>query len=249
MMHVVVGTDTYGRVKAVDKTAIVTLFSMAQMLPIAPIKSYYVWGPAKSEDSGVPFLASVRSIKLRGVPLARVDPCSVAFAYIRAVLAALFGVGFIGTFMGFVFSSNGKPMDDFALSVIRFAEACLALGVVGGVLTYFVPSISRRERAIRTYCGEMLGVSIDPGRVASEVALGIREMVSHLGYTDRANATRSGFVRELVLTRCHVATEDGPDFELQTDKLLDQLRHLDRVAPAQAMNTEPPDAPSAMRKT
>ena len=56
MMSVVVGTDTYGQVKAVDKTAVVTMFSMVQMLPVRPIKSYYVWGPTTSETTGVPFL-------------------------------------------------------------------------------------------------------------------------------------------------------------------------------------------------
>jgi hypothetical protein len=241
MMHVVVGTDTYGRVKAVDKTTIVTMFSMVQLLPVAPIKSYYVWGPATSEVTGVPFLASIRSIKLRGVPLVRVDRTSAAFAYVRAALAALVLVGFIGTFSGLIFSANGKPMDDFALTVIRLAEGCLATGVAGGVLTYIVPTTSRRERAIRTYCGEMLGVCIDPGRVVPEVAVAVREMLPQFASPARAGVIRprSEYVQELILTRCDAATAASPDCEALTDELLDQLRHLDRVAPAQAAEAEP----------
>lgn len=244
MMYVVVGTDTYGRVKAVDKTAIVTIFSMLQMLPFMPIKSYYVWGSATSEVIGVPFLASVRKIKLRGITLARVDWTSVAFAYIRAALAALVIIGFIGTFTGLVFSANGKRMDDFALTVTRLAQACLAIGVAGGVLTYLVPTTSRRERAIRKYCGEELGVCIDPGKVLPEVAAAVREMLPQITSPDGEGVirSRSDYLRKLLLTRCDVAAEASSDRETLTDELLDQLRHLDRVTSAQTADAKVDDA-------
>ena len=231
-MHVVVGTDAYGRVKGVHKTAIVTVFSMVQSLPVAPIKSYYAWGSATSETIGVPFLATVRNVQLRGLPLARVDRTSVAFSYVRAALAALILIGFIGTFSGFIFSLNGKPMDDFARTATRLAEACLATGVAGGVLTFLVPTVGRRERLIRSFCGELLGVCIDPGRVASDVAAAIGETLPQFDIQDRSGAKRPRLeiVRNLVLTRCDVATDDGRDCEARTDELLDQLRHLDRVA-------------------
>ena len=66
MIHVVVGTDSYGRVKRLGKTAVVTTFSMAQLLPLWPVKSYYVWGQAMSEAEGIPYLASIRKVALRG---------------------------------------------------------------------------------------------------------------------------------------------------------------------------------------
>ena len=41
MIFVVVGSDTYGRVKAVDKRPLsAPVFSMLQMLPFVPLKSY-----------------------------------------------------------------------------------------------------------------------------------------------------------------------------------------------------------------
>ena len=245
-MHVVVGTDTYGRVKAVDKTAIVTMFSMVQLMPVGPIESYYVWGPATSETSGVPFLAFVRSVKLRGLPLARVDRTSVAFAYVRAALAASVVGGFIVTFTGLIFSLDGRPMDDFATAVMRLAESCLVTGVVGGVLTYLVPTTGRRERAIRRYCGEMLGVAIDPGRLGAEVAVAVRELLPRLDRPHRAGEPRSRAesVRELILTRCDVATDAGLKCEEVTDDLLDQLREFDRVASAQVANAAPGTSPS-----
>jgi len=241
MMYVVVGTDTYGRVKAVNKTAIVTVFSMLQMLPFVPIKSFYVWGPVTSESKGIPFFGSIRKIKLRGIPLARVDRTSVAFAYIRGLLAALVIIGFIGTFTGLVFSANGKPMDDFAQTVIHLAWACLAIGVAGGVLTYLVPTISGRERAIRKYCGEMLGVCIDPGKVVPKVALAVREMLPPLASPDVGCVirSRSEHLRELILARCDLVTEAGSNGESRTDELLDQLRHLDRVATSQSGDAKP----------
>lgn len=242
MIHVVVGTDSYGRVKAVGKTAVVTTFSMVQSLPFGPLESYSVWGPATSETEGVPFFAQVRKVTLCGVPLARVDRTSVAFAYARAVLAVLVIFGFIGTFMGLILSREGRELDDFGRTAIQLAEACLVTGVVGGVLTYLVPTAGRRERAIRTYCGEMLGVCIDPGRVAPAVADAIREALPQPDDPKRASVPRprTEHVRELILTRCDAATGPGDDCEAMTDELLDQLRHLDGVAFDQAVATEPP---------
>jgi hypothetical protein len=230
MIDVVVGTDTYGRVKAVGKTAIVTKFSMLQMLPVGPLQSYYVWGPATTKTSGIPLLAQVQQVKMRGFPLARVNRTSVVFAYFRAVFAALVLAGFIVTFSGFVFSRDGKPMDDHALMINQFAEACLVTGVVGGILTYLIPTTGRRERAIRTYCSEMLGACIDPAQVAPEVTAAIREALPPPDNPDRVSGTRSraDHVQELILTRCDAAANAGRDLEAKTDDLLDQLRHFDR---------------------
>ena len=165
----------------------------------------------------------------------------MAFAYVRAALAALVVVGFIGTFTGLISSANGQPMDDFALTVTRLAQACLVTGVAGGGLSWFVPTTRRRGWAFRTFWGVRLGVCIDPGRVVPEVAVAVREMLPQFDSTDRAGVTRSRseYLRELILARCDAAAGTGPDWEALTDDLLDQLRHLDRVASAQAADAEP----------
>jgi hypothetical protein len=213
MIHVVGGTDTYGRVKAVGKTAIVTTFRMVQMLPVEPLESYYVWEPITSETVGVPFLAHVQKVVVRGVPLARLDRTSVALAYVRAVFATAVLGGFIGTFTGLMVSLDRKPLDDVALTMTRFAEICLVTGAAGGLLTYLVPTVSRRERAIRTYCGEMLGVCIDPARVVPEAAAAIREALRQPDNPGQPGVgrPRSEYVRELILTRCDEATDAGYD--------------------------------------
>lgn len=230
-MHVVVGTDSYGRVKAVKKTAIVTSFSMVQMLPVVPIKSYYVWGRAESEESGVPLLASVRNVKLRGLPLARVDRMSVLLAYIRAAFAAMVLFGFIGTLIGLLLSAN-KPLDEFAMNGIRLAEVSLGAGVACGIATYFVPTLSRRERTIRTYCGEILPACVDPGRLAPDYANAIRELLAEPGNPEPVGLPQHRFdlMRALILTRCDAGITGEPQYESVTDDLLEQLRHLNRTA-------------------
>ena len=241
MMHLVVGTDTYGRVKVVGKTAIVTTFSMFQLLPVEPLKSYYVWGPTKSRTEGIPFLAQVQKVTIRGVPLACVDRHSVAIAYLRAILAVMVMFGFMPVFVGLMMNLSGHRMDDFAVTVVGLGGGCLATGAAVGVLTYVVPTTSRRERAIRTYCGEMLGVCIDPAWVAPEAADAIRVALPRLKNLDREAAAgpRSEYLRELIRTRCDDAAGAKHDSEARTDELLDQLRHLDRVGPTQAADGEP----------
>lgn len=49
MVPVVVGTDSYGRVKCVGKTPIVTRFEMLQMFPLRPIESMYFCGMGEEE--------------------------------------------------------------------------------------------------------------------------------------------------------------------------------------------------------
>jgi hypothetical protein len=89
--------------------------------------------------------------------------------------------------------------------------------------------MGRRERAIRNYCGELLGTCIDPGRVAPQFAVAIRETLPPFDDQDRAGVTksRSELVHELILARCNAATEAGRDCESRTDELLDLLWGMD----------------------
>jgi hypothetical protein len=148
--------------------------------------------------------------------------------------------GFMPVFVGLMMNLNGHRMDDFAVTIVGLGGACLATGAAVGVLTYVVPTTSRREQAIRRYCGEVLGVCIDPARVVPEAADAIREALPQLKNLDREAAAgpRSECLRELIRTRCDVAAGAKHDSETRTDELLDQLRHLDRVALAQAIDTQ-----------
>jgi hypothetical protein len=94
MFHVHMGTDTYGKVKQVGPTAVVTKFAMVSGMPLLPLESYYYAGTG--EEEGIPILMTMR--KVHGLPLARLNMLSVVIAYARAVSGArqrvtrLFGI-------------------------------------------------------------------------------------------------------------------------------------------------------------
>jgi hypothetical protein len=105
-IHVVSGTDTYGRVKTVSGTPIVTKFAMLQLLPIYPIQSFYSTGSGPTETTGIPFLASTKSVPIHGFPLASLDLISVLLAYVRAACGLFLIVDFIA---GMMFLVMGQP--------------------------------------------------------------------------------------------------------------------------------------------
>jgi hypothetical protein len=164
MIHVSAGTDTYGRVKTVAGTPIVTKFAMLQFLPLYPLQSYYFIGTGPTETTGVPFLASMKTVAVSGIPLATVDTTSVAIAYARGVFGALAIVGFMVIIPGIMYLS-GERLDNFAMMATRALLISLIVGAVGGLLTYALLLTPRREREIRQHCGELLGVAVDPARV------------------------------------------------------------------------------------
>src|SRR4051794_39809742 len=81
-MLVTFGSDTYGRVKTVDSTPIVTKFGMVSAFPVFPLESFYFIRSGESTSEGIPFLAQVHSTGIKAIPLARVDKLSVLMAYI-----------------------------------------------------------------------------------------------------------------------------------------------------------------------
>ena len=220
MVHVTVGSDTYGRVKRVGTTPIVTRFGMISSLPIIPLESFYFIGFGETTSHGVPFVVHFRSTEVRGIPLARVDKLSVAMAYLRGLIGALAILGFIGTFMAFMMWITGEHFDDLAMLMARSVGLCFAVGIVAGLLTYALPLTTRREREIRRWCGTIFGISLDPHvrrDHAQKLASFLDDVSPEPGGSDP--------VRELARTRLRIALgEPKVPLEDHTDDLLERIR-------------------------
>jgi hypothetical protein len=234
MMHVHAGTDTYGRVKAVAGTAIVTKFAMFQSLPVFPLRSYYFISHGPTERSGVPFFASSESTSIVGLPLASIDVASVLMAYLRAFFATLVVVGSIPAIMAAVTWLGGQHMAD-GMKMLGVISSCvLGTGIVGGLLTYAIPLASRRDRDIREYCAEILGVSADPACVTREAKVWISAFLEehtseeHLMETEYSRTEK---ILELIQTRMEIPGSDNAQaLEDRTDDLLERLKADDPIA-------------------
>ena len=222
MYHIQTGTDTYGRVKAVAGTAIVTKFFMFQSLPVFPLRSYYFIRHGETTRSGVPFFASEETTSIVGLPLASIDVASALMAYVRAGFATMTVVGSIAMVPGIIYLT-GEHLDDFAMTATKGLLASLTTGIVGGLLTYAIPLISHRERDIRAYCAELLGVSADPARVTPEAQKMIGDYIDDPQLMTDHPRTRQ--IRQLIATRLELAnSENARAFEDRTDNLLERLR-------------------------
>jgi hypothetical protein len=220
---VAAGTDTYGRVKKVSGTPVVTKFTMLQFLPLFPLQSFYFTGQGPVERTGIPLLASSQSVHLYGVPLASVDRTSVVIAYARALFAALVTLGMIGAMMGIMALNNPRPPDEFARIMLTVLLGSLVIGVLGGILTYVIPLTPRRERAIRQHCAVLLGVSADPARVPAKLSAALIQYAAEKSEDDTNPATTLVF--ELIQTRANIAQGTDKDvMEAKTDELLESLR-------------------------
>lgn len=89
MIVVTIGADSYGRVKSVDGTPVVTKFGMLSGLPIWPICSYYRYGGDMRSLSGIPLVFHLENVLVHGLPLSRIDRLSVAMAYLRGLAGAM----------------------------------------------------------------------------------------------------------------------------------------------------------------
>ncbi len=221
IIHLIAGTDTYGRVKSVSGTPIVTKFAMLQGLPIYPIRSYYLVKANSIARAGVPFVIGTQEVTVGGIPLARIDPTSIIMAYLRGAFGLLAVVGCIALVPG-IMILTGEPLDEGARLALRGLLVALGVGVAGGVLTYSIPTVSRRERAIRRYCGEFLGAAIDPARVSTEVIDIIDEWVNDSSLIPKDLRIRS--IHQLVMARLDLT--DSPNAESAehlTDEWLERL--------------------------
>ena len=220
MLHVHIAADTFGRVKTVGGTSVVTRFWGVQMIPLLPTASYYVPATATEHADGVPCVA---------IPLARVDLTSTSMAYLRGLCGALFVLGFIAIVPLYsIWLNIGPGPDEYGIMMMKVLIVFFIAGIVGGVSTYFIPTMSLRERQIREYCSLVIGPAIDPARVTAETALEIQRTA--LDLTAEVELVSTNGLKELrcqlVLVRCQVAIGDGEDdAERTTDDLLRQLNN------------------------
>jgi hypothetical protein len=215
MLFVSAGTDTFGRVKVVSGTAIVTKFFMFQMLPIFPLKSFYLIRLGKTVTSGIPIIAESNSREIVGIPLASVDITSVIMTYVRAILSAFLIFGVLGSMIMLI---DHEPASRRNLTL-----TVLAIAVVGGAATYLLPLASKREQEIRQRCSEILGLAVDPARISPAANEKIVEHVKNI-YT-QADQSKRALVCELILTRASIPqSQNRKPLNDRTDELLAQLR-------------------------
>ncbi|MBI3861216.1 MAG: hypothetical protein HY290_04915 [Planctomycetia bacterium] len=234
MVHVHGGLDTYGKVKKVGGTPIVTRFVMVALIPLVPLESYYFMGEGK--DEGILFVYTSKSIY--GLPLEHLDPLSVLMAYARGVFGAFLVMGVFS--LAIVYSNwggvNRARPNDFDTVAQYVMAGGLGIGIPGGLITYLWPfQTTRREREIRLACGEGLGICADPAFVQEDVAETIMNDTLELAWADNSDAglpqKRPALVRRLIIARARIAlglAESREDLESETD---DVLRELEIATP------------------
>ncbi len=232
MVIVRLGYDTYGKVKTVGLTPVVTRFAMVSAIPIFPRESYYYVGERVPE--GIPLVSTAK--KINGLPLARLDLLSVIVAYARGFFGVLTLVGCIGFITLIAGNSGPQRLQDGVVSALLLAGSlCLCVGAGGGVLTYFLPfQITERERQIRLASGLALGICADLALVHKEVVRAVASEISKPRRGERAKRDPGDgapdekcheLLRQLVMTRAKIALgEDPQPLEGQTDDLLHQIQ-------------------------
>jgi hypothetical protein len=219
-----VGSDTYGRVKKVGSTPIVTRFFMFAALPVFPLESFYFIQFGATTSDGVPLIAEYRLTAIEGIPLARLDKQSVLIAYVRAVFGAMTVAGAVAMLM--VYMSGKGDLSERETEVATVVGTVLAIGTFGGLCTYILPfQMTRRERSIRRLCGTVLRIAADPARVR-------RDYVSVIERVLDRSAVASGLtemVHEPARTRLRIALgEPRLALEDHTDSLLERIRTYEK---------------------
>jgi hypothetical protein len=234
LIHVRTGSDTYGKVKKVGRTPIVTKFQMLQSIPIWPLQSYYFRGRGPVKREGIPFFFETLSSEIKGLPLERLDRFSVSIAYIRGICGVLFVLGFV-SIVPLISYLRGERFDDFAVVFTRLLVTFFLVGLIGGSLTYLIGSrIDERERNIRLFCGEILGICADPARIRTDVAARIERAIGQRIADDASGQSsnvarivkRNDLLNELVQIRAQIAIRQPEvSLERRTDELLEHIRH------------------------
>lgn len=220
--------EVLGRIKSVEGTRVVTMFHALGPFPIRPIQSYFL----KMQD---PELWSVEPLlrhddngdPLQAYPLRSIDRVSLAMAYARWALGLML-TAIIPLLFILIHHLSGDPLPDGGGLATRLLVSALAIGVVGGALSYLFPRVPDRERRIRTHCGECLGMAADPALVWLHWASEIIETLKRRPVTP-GTPRRAMLIRDLTVTRARLALADDPRaLEERTDRLLDELEVLDR---------------------
>ena len=222
--------ETYGKVKVVGGTPIVTKFFMVNLFPVYPLQSYYFSHVNKEAMDEVPFLGFRLSIS--GIPLARIDRTSVVIAYLRGVCGVLVAIGFLGSiFMAVPLLMGEQGMLVDPKKTLDGMLCGLAIGAVVATLTYVLPLTTRRERRIRRYCGELLGFCADPARVRADLAAEMWQdqlQRSTAAEMSEAALSRLNYLLQLIQARCQIAKgQSVQQMEQTTDELLERLQQCD----------------------
>ena len=89
-----------------------------------------------------------------------------------------------------------------------------------------------RDRAIRRYCGELLGLCADPARIVSDQAAAICRSMKKVALPASGADARQRLecIRDLITTRSAMAeVNDLEQLESKTDELLLRLDQMDAV--------------------
>lgn len=129
-----VETDTYGRVKAVSGTPVLTKFAMLQFLLVYPPQTLYFVKAGPSSATTILFIGRTHFATVVGIPLSTLDKPSVVMAYVRGIFAALTICGVAALISGITYLT-GEHLDGFAMIVTRRLFLALVTGIVGGNLS------------------------------------------------------------------------------------------------------------------
>ena len=227
MVPVTAGSDTYGSVKKVGNTRVVTKFVMLNAVPLYPLESFYCLDAGQTTSTGVPFVFSLQNTSIIGLPLARIDRLSVVMTYVRGLCGLLVVFGSV-VIAPIVMHLTGAHLDDFAI-VATVVLACIFLiGCIGGAISYLLPpGVSEREESIRLCCGRLLGIEADPAAIRSDVARELVQWCREVAEwaTEEVDPSPGDtLVRKLIMARLKIAI-DGPSevHEARTDRLLERL--------------------------
>ena len=229
MFHVHIGFDTYGRVKAVGRTPIVTRFFAVSFLPVIPMNSYYLAGIGRMK-----YETLTEGKVIQGYPLSSLNYFSVLMAYYRGFCAVLVLAGCVVIVPLFALLM-GERLDEMGMMMVHGLLISLVVGIFLGLASYLPFPIAPREATIRRMCGTVLGVCADPALVRADVAEGIAlEMQPHLvrakdrpELEDSPEQQRLKLLCELVCLRAAMAGRGAADptresLEQETDKLLEK---------------------------
>jgi hypothetical protein len=235
MIHVAIGTDTYGAVRRLGRTSVVTKFFMLQALPIYPLESYYLVRLGRTFASGVPLLACETQRKIIGIRCRKINRLSVIVAYARALAAVMVIFPSIVFFMAVIMrlcDANFHP-DEFVQLIEWIAGVVLVLGLALALPTYYLTfHVPQREAGIRRACARVLGVAADPAHVhpdiVPEIGKQVDELLAQRGITDLDGILQRphSFSRDvldlaLARTRARLGLGDAPEkHEFGTDSLL-----------------------------
>lgn len=224
-MFFTVGSDVYGRVKEVGGTPVITRFVMVQHVPVFPLRSFYYLGESKAWRQRIPFVVTFSKTQIRAIPLERIDWLSVAITYLRGVCAILMipMVAVAVMVLATSLTKAGPPLDETRMLFLKVVTVVGVAAIAIGAVSYYLPLLTAREERIRTHCGALLGMCIDPAQITADQARRLEEEVE----TMKGAALDERYLkltRHLVIARARIAQDrDVDQMEARTDQILERM--------------------------